>query len=254
SLHPVPGSFVDPEMRWRHSDLLFTANLAQSRAYVYVVIEHQSSIDGLMPLRMLEYTTRVWRRHLAKNPGATLLPGVLPLVIHHGARRWSAPTAIEEMYSEQVEQTAGPFLPRYQFRLHDLTGAGTETLLSAPLTADARLVLAMLALAPKHAHLDQVLQIFADDLLDLVARDRADGMFRAIMNYAYHVSETEPRALDSFFSGLGPEAKEAHMATTVEQSRAEGRAQGRAEGVAQGRAEGAAQALTRLLTARFGPL
>ena len=63
SLHPVPGSFVDPEMRWRHSDLLFTANLAQSRAYVYVVMEHQSSIDGLMPLRMLEYATRVWRRH-----------------------------------------------------------------------------------------------------------------------------------------------------------------------------------------------
>src|SRR5699024_3551810 len=109
---------------------------------------------------------------------------------------------------------------------------------------------------------DQVLQIFADDLLDLIARDRADGMFRAIMNYAYHVSETEPRALDSFFSGLGPEAKEAHMATTVEQSRAQGRAEGaaqgraegRAEGRAQGRAEGAAQVLTRLLAARFGPL
>src|SRR5699024_3974776 len=105
---------------------------------------------------------------------------------------------------------------------------------------------------------DQVVQIFADDLLDLIARDRADGMFRAIMNYANHVSETEPRALDSFFSGLGPEAKEAHMATTVEQSRAQGRAegaaQGRAEGRAQGRAEGAAQVLTRLLAARFGPL
>ncbi len=115
-------------------------------------------------------------------------------------------------------------------------------LLRAPLTADARLVLAMLTFAPRHAHLDQVLETFTDDLLDLVARDRADGMFRAIMNYAYRVSETAPRSLDAFFSGLGPEAKEAHMATTLEQSRAEGRA------------EGAAQALRRLLAKRFGPL
>ncbi|HEY8454110.1 MAG TPA: Rpn family recombination-promoting nuclease/putative transposase [Actinopolymorphaceae bacterium] len=42
----VPGSFVDPTLRWRHSDLLFTAPLDGRQAFVYVLIEHQSGWTG----------------------------------------------------------------------------------------------------------------------------------------------------------------------------------------------------------------
>lgn len=49
----VSGSFVDAELRWRHSDLLFTAPLEGRKAFVYVLIEHQSGGDPLMPFRML---------------------------------------------------------------------------------------------------------------------------------------------------------------------------------------------------------
>jgi hypothetical protein len=43
----VPGSFVDEALRWRHSDLLFTAPLGGRDAFVYLLIEHQSSDDPL---------------------------------------------------------------------------------------------------------------------------------------------------------------------------------------------------------------
>jgi predicted transposase/invertase (TIGR01784 family) len=52
-LAPVPGSFVDEDLRWRHSDVLFTAPLDGRDAFVYVLVEHQSSDDPLMAFRVL---------------------------------------------------------------------------------------------------------------------------------------------------------------------------------------------------------
>ena len=52
-LAPVPGSFVDEALTWRHSDVLFTAPLDGRDAFVYVLVEHQSSDDPLMAFRVL---------------------------------------------------------------------------------------------------------------------------------------------------------------------------------------------------------
>jgi hypothetical protein len=61
----VSGSFVDTTLRWRHSDLLFTAPLDGHDAFVYVLVEHQSNTDALMPFRMLRYMVRIWDRYVA---------------------------------------------------------------------------------------------------------------------------------------------------------------------------------------------
>jgi predicted transposase/invertase (TIGR01784 family) len=45
SLRPVNGSFVDEELRNRHCDVLMRTTLDGRDAFVYVLIEHQSSPD-----------------------------------------------------------------------------------------------------------------------------------------------------------------------------------------------------------------
>ena len=87
NLTPVPASFVDEALRWRYSDLLFTAPLDGRDAYVYLLAEHQSSTDPLMSFRMLRYVIRIWDQHLRGHPQARLLPAVIPLVVHHGCSR-----------------------------------------------------------------------------------------------------------------------------------------------------------------------
>ncbi|QOR69716.1 Rpn family recombination-promoting nuclease/putative transposase [Ruania alkalisoli] len=245
SLRASPASFVDPDLRWCHSDLLFTADVDGRNGYVYVVIEHQSSADALMPLRMLEYTTRIWRQHLSGLEGPPRLPPVLPVVIyHHASRRWSAPTSLDGLYDVDAEigQALERFLPRYEFLLQDLTQVDAAALRGAPLTPEARVTLAMLTFAPGNTNLVRVLARFAADLQVLVRRDRVDGTFGRIIDYVGRVSETPPAALRQFFRQLGPDAQEAYMATTLEQ------------GIALGRAEGQAATLARLLTQKFGPL
>ncbi|WP_175477158.1 Rpn family recombination-promoting nuclease/putative transposase [Ruania alba] len=223
-----------------------------------MLVEHQSSPDPLMALRVLDYVTRIWWRHLdarvGSGTGATRrrggtgssvrLPIVLPVVVYQGRRRWNVPTSLAGLYGPVGEWELGALLPRHEFVLHDLTGVSVEELLAAPLTPAARLALAMLRFAPRQEHLAQVLEEFTPDVLDLV-RTRADRMFATIMEYAYQVSDTEPEELQTFFHQLGPDAQEAYMSTTLER--------GVAQGVAKGRAEGAAHMLTRLLVQRFGP-
>ena len=60
----VSGSFVDDALRWRHSDLLFTAPVDGREAFLYILVEHQSSTDPLMPFRMLRYVGRIWERYI----------------------------------------------------------------------------------------------------------------------------------------------------------------------------------------------
>ena len=66
----VPASFVDEALKWRYSDLLFTAPLDGRDAFVYLLVEHQSSADPLMAFRMLRYVTRIWDHHLRDHPRA----------------------------------------------------------------------------------------------------------------------------------------------------------------------------------------
>src|SRR3954447_18793687 len=68
TLHGEPGSFVDPALADHHIDLLFSARLRTDAAeLVHVLLEHQSTADPAMPLRMLSYHTRLWNR-LRKEP------------------------------------------------------------------------------------------------------------------------------------------------------------------------------------------
>ncbi len=250
-----PGSFVDEDMRERHTDLLFSTRLNGNLALVYVLVEHQSSPDQWMAFRMLDYVTRIWTRHLDQRSNSgrgrspAMLPPVVPVVIYQGTRRWNAPTSLDGLYEPVLEEALGDLLPRLQYVLHDLTGVDVQQLLAAPLTPAARVAFAMLCYAPRQERLDRVLADFTPDVLELI-RTRADRMFATIMGYAYQVSDTPPALVRRFFEDLGPHAQEAYMSTTLERGIAEGVAKGRAEG----RAEGVAETLTRLLVKRFGPL
>ena len=96
-LTQVSGSFVDATLRWRHSDLLFTVPIDGREAFIYVLIEHQSSEDPLMPFRMLRYVLRIWDRYLADHPEASRLPVVIPLVVHHNRRPWTSSSQLEDL-------------------------------------------------------------------------------------------------------------------------------------------------------------
>jgi predicted transposase YdaD len=252
SLRLINGSFVDEELTNRHADVLMRTRLDGRDAFVYVLIEHQSSPDPMMPLRMLRYLTRIWDRHLQEHPKAKRLPMIVPLVVYQGPRRWTCPVELSELLDADPEtaRLAGAFLPRFRFLLDDLTKLDKSALRARPVTIPVRVTVRLLRIVPAHPG-DVIAALDADDVDDfryVLRLPGGDVLWAVFLSYI-QTSETPLHRLAWLAAQLGPEAEEVFM-STADTLRAEGRAQGRAEG----EAKGAAHVLVRQLTRRFGVL
>jgi predicted transposase YdaD len=247
SLRPVNGSFVDEELTNRQADVLMRTRLDGREAFVYVLIEHQSSPDRMMPLRMLRYLIRIWDRYLDEHPKAKRLPMIVPLVVYQGSRRWTHPVELGELLDIDPETAhlAGEFLPRFRFLLDDLTKLDKTTLRARPITIPVRLTVRLLRIVPAHPG-DVIAALDADDVDDFRYVLRHPGgreLWAAYLTYIQTDSETPHHRLAWLAAQIGPEAEEVYM-STADTLRAEGRA--------EGRTEGAARLLVRLLARQFG--
>jgi hypothetical protein len=247
----VPCSFVDEALKWRHSDLLFTAPLDGRDAFVYVLVEHQSSADPLMAYRMLRYVTRIWDQHLREHPRVRELPAVIPLVVHHGRSQWTGPTQLLELIDldPAAKQAMQPYLPRFEFLLDDLGAVDARQLLERELTPPALIALLLLKTAPDNPRITAELRPWAGQLRAVLDQPGGGEAFIALLTYIELVSEVPASELRDLAAWLGPDAEEAYV-TTAEMLRAEGRAEGEARSEARWRAE----ALVEMLTVKFGSL
>ncbi|MGE0710616.1 MAG: Rpn family recombination-promoting nuclease/putative transposase [Planctomycetota bacterium] len=76
------GTFVDPDLSERLTDLLYLVPLrGEGKAFVYVLVEAQSTVIPDMALRLFVYLGRIWDDWRAKHPGQTRPPAILPVVL-----------------------------------------------------------------------------------------------------------------------------------------------------------------------------
>ncbi|MFB9728096.1 Rpn family recombination-promoting nuclease/putative transposase [Haloechinothrix salitolerans] len=237
-LKALSGSFVDATLRWRHSDLLFTAPVDCRDAFVYVLVEHQSGEDPLMAFRMLRYIMRIWDRYLSEQPNATRLPAVIPLVVHHNHRAWSCPTDVLDLLDldRATADAARQYLPRFRFLLDDLARVDEQALRARPLTPQARMTLLLLKIAAGNPRIADELRKWIDDLREILHNSGGIEDFVALLTYIESVGEAPTGELHDLFAQLGPEAEEAYV-TTAEVLRSEGRTEGRTEGAVAAKAE-----------------
>ena len=121
TLELVPASFIDEELSSRHSDLLYKVKIKfeGSDALLFVLLEHQSTVDSMMPYRILRYMVLIWDHWLAQgeNKNAKTLPPIFPVVLHHGEGGWNAAVDLSELYAipTTLRPTLLPYLPQFKF-------------------------------------------------------------------------------------------------------------------------------------------
>lgn len=250
-----PGSFIDEELRRRHSDLLFTVPLDGRDAFLYVLEEHQSSEDQLMAFRMLRYMVRIWDRYLKEHKNPKLLPAVVPIVVHQGDSPWKSPTELLDLIDldSEAAEAVREFLPRLRFLLDDLALLDEREVRERRMTPQARMLYLLLQTAPKNPHMLNELRRWLADLDEVLRGPGGEKDFASLVMYILTASETPEGPLGDLFAELGPEAKEAFV-TTADMLRAEGEAKGWVEGRAEGLTSGRAEALVQIMTIKFGPL
>jgi predicted transposase YdaD len=253
TLHPEPGSVIDPELRETESDLLFSARLRGGQPLLfYVLIEHQSTVDWWMALRMLRYVVRQLEHWRKQHPESKRLPVIIPLVLYHGPEgAWSAPRRIEELFEllDDVEHLEiwGALVPRFEYRVDDLTTERAEALMARPGPPLALLALLVLRYG-RTEELAERLPSWAALFAQVQAAPNGDEELRTVVHYLLLIGDRGAKevTVEMLHSVLGVQRVEELMRTYGEELIEQGRQKGMLEGEAKGRAEG----VLRILAAR----
>lgn len=148
----------------KYSDLLFSFQAGQREVLMYVLLEHQSTEDKLMPLRFYWYQGAVWAQHVAEHPGEEFpLPFVIPFLIHQGPSGWEISVQFADLFDLTGEfEPFAPYVPRFEHLLLDLSKSNPSAEEKDPIL---RLILEFM----KRIREDKVLECFswmADQLME----------------------------------------------------------------------------------------
>jgi hypothetical protein len=201
-----------------------------------------------MAERLLSYQVRIWDRWRADHPKAKTLPMILPIVMYHGASRWSEPRSFDALIDvpAALRLAVEPYLVRFSYLLHDLSEISDEELrVGAMRTALAKLVVLCFKHARRRADFLQILGRWMDVAREVARAPHGLEALAQVMQYILEVNDhVETEELQGLLvREIGPEAKDAIM-TAGQRLIEQGRQQGRQQGIQE--------FLLRLLRQRFG--
>lgn len=255
TFQPEPELTVGRDLSVRHCDLLYKASIGGAPGYIYLLLEHQSSVDTLMPFRILEYVVRVISRHVESVPKKERLPlpAVIPVVVHHSDSGWTASTEVTTLFAKsltddpQLEQ----YLPRLRFFLDDISRARDEELKARARTEAEKIVPLVLWAFRDARTSEQIMASFRAwlTILGEVSRSETgrDALIAVISYLMRAKAELSREQIETIVSAAAPEAKETYM-TLAEQLTREGMQQGIEKGVLHGMR----QTLINQLQLKFG--
>jgi predicted transposase/invertase (TIGR01784 family) len=243
TLRVEPTHVVDAALSDTRSDVLFSARLEGREVYLYLLLEHQSTTDPWMPLRLLGYMLRIWEDHLSKHAEAKKLPAVVPMLVSHSDGGWTAPLTLRELLDadDAAFRALAPHIPDFALLLDDLSRSRAEELHDRSMTALGRLALLCLQRARSSSDFASELAHWRDTMEQVLAAPNGVAALGAVLRYVLEASETSPEQVRDLTKKLGPKGEEAFM-TGAQILRAEGKAEGKAE------------VLLRQLRLKFGPL
>ena len=237
------------------TDILYSVAVRGSRMRVFVIFEHQSTPDFLMPYRMLGYQMEVWQSHLRQHPNDKKLPVVLGSVLCNAPGGWTAPRRMSDLFGldddPEFAAAVAPYLPNFDLLMDDLADFDEDMLRARALPAGGQLALLALRL-PSQDELADAVQRWGDLLGEVAgeSRLRAESILEQFFSYILSRWEV-PSELRGQLRAINPKVEEAYM-TTAEKLINEGLVKGLAKGRTEGRNEGRAHVLLKQLELRFG--
>lgn len=225
------SSYVNDLRQESIADILYKTQIAGFTGYLYLIVDHQSTPDELMPFRVLKYTCNIIDQHL-KDTGKKRLPMILPMIVYHGKRPWTYSTNINDLVDSAKELIDAYFLK--PFFLIDLNLIDDEILKQRAWSGAMNLTL-------KRIFAKDMLPYLLDIIQLLKKIEQSDGKNFAEIVLTYILDRGELANKQAFFeliqTQLTPEVGEKVM-TIAEQLKIEGKNEGRLEGKLEGRVEG----------------
>jgi predicted transposase/invertase (TIGR01784 family) len=251
SLEICKDTFVEKELKAFYCDLLYKVELAGSDGFIYILFEHKSYRDKLIPLQLLEYMLKIWRLFLKQNT-TERLPVIIPLVLYHGpSGRSSAGTCFSSILNGPTEALSA-YIPDFSYVLYDLTRFSDDQIKGTVMARVAMLLF-------KHIFDPQVREKLSDVLsllVELSEKQTVPQYFETVFRYIINniddvsVNDLTKIAKESLSEKQGDVvmtlAEKLHKEgfdKGMQQGKQEGLQQGMQQGLQEGLQEGLRQGL-----------
>ncbi|MFD0711610.1 Rpn family recombination-promoting nuclease/putative transposase [Paenibacillus sp. GCM10027626] len=114
-----------PDFSGKEADLVYRVKIKGREVIFYILIELQSTVDSLMPWRLLLYQVEIWRQVMRDTPQAERerkdfkLPVIVPLVLYNGSDLWNVPLDFRDILADDG-LFAGEELMNFSYFLLDV--------------------------------------------------------------------------------------------------------------------------------------
>jgi len=230
ALRLCEGTFIDKSLRKQFSDVLYSARFNGKLGYIYLLIEHQSVADKMMPWRILQYTINIMQKHIETH-NTNVLPLVFPLVLYHGKEKYKHSTDIRDLIAAPQTLIDAYFLK--PFHLIDLTTIEDEELREY-------LWSGILQYIEKHIYARDILPHLraAEQWFRILEALGAETLTQSLLYYVGEAGKISDLAeFRTIILEMLPETGE-KVVNAFEQLRTEGFQQGQTEGMEMGRTLG----------------
>jgi predicted transposase YdaD len=256
---PYPGTIIDAKLKEHHADLIYRVPLRHcsqaapldaqipEEALMFMLFEHQSTLEPLMAFRLLGYMTAVWDDYV-RQTRAALLPPTVAVVLYHGDRPWDISPHFADIVAFSPDRTSAqrPHVPEFSYIINDLSSIPDEVLQAGALDGLVRLLF-------KYSRDDLLSQKLPEwvALFDQVAAEGTPGLqgLSLVVEYLMQGRRVPPQVIDIIGELVSAEVRQVFK-STADLLREEGEARGRAEGEARGRAKD----ILRILAAHRVPV
>ena len=132
----VNTTFIPDNFRQQEADLVFLLpfrDADETEVMIYILIEHQSTVDPVMGFRLLFYMCQIWdqqrQKWVSENvpKSAWRFRPIIPVLFYTGEERWQTLPSFETLVDAPEILTR--FIPRFETLFLDVKSASDETLL-----------------------------------------------------------------------------------------------------------------------------
>ena len=254
SLERVNAKFHAEGLERRDGDVIWKIRRHDGRfAYLYLLIEFQSTCDRWMALRVAVYVLLLYLHLIREDRLAPedRLPPVYPLVLFNGESPWTAKHELCDLIAPGPDGHPWPWAPRFHYLLLD-----EQRYNPARLQGMSNLVAVLFQLEQCRTVAELGAQI--ERMIALLQEPANASLFRAFLTLVFAVLAPArglaltPGDMDKMVED--PNMLAERVRKWEQDLLEQGIHQGVHQGLRQGRAEGEALALIRVAERRFGPL
>ena len=242
TLEICKDSFVQEDLNEYFSDLLYRVSFSRNESgYIYLLFEHKSYPQRLLPLHLLEYMVNIWKQEI-KQSNLKDLPLIVPLVLYHGQEGWEH-VKLKDIITGPRE-TLAAYIPDFEYVFYDLSSISDEDIKKTVMTGVGLLALKY-SRDPKSTH--KLPEIFSL-LRQLLNQDTGLRYLETVLRYLLNtLEEADLHEIKEIANTtLSPDQEEIIM-TIAEKLRQEGYQQG----TEQGSRQKAREDILEVLQAKF---